>query len=69
MANSSNAGELDLLNVVPEPIANRLQLPAPPSPRPAATAPAPEPLLRWRLPASVRRHRSQPFASPRRARD
>ena len=60
--------DLDPKRVVPDAIANRLQLPAPPAPRPPTSAPPPEPLLRWRLPASVRKHRSQPFSSFRRTR-
>ena len=62
MAILSNwSGDLETKEVVPDAIANRLQPLAPPVNRPLASAPPPEPLLRWRLPASVRRHRSQPF--------
>lgn len=69
MATLSNwSGDLELKEVVPDAIANRLQPLAPPANRQAMTAPPPEPLLRWRLPASVRRHRPQPFTSLRRTR-
>ena len=69
MATLSNwNGDVELKDVVPDSIANRLQPLAPPSPRPTPPAPSPEPLLRWRLPASVRKHRSQPWSSLRRTR-
>jgi hypothetical protein len=69
MATLSNwSGALELKDVVPDAIANRLQPAAPPTSRPPLLTPSPEPLLRWRLPASVRKHRPQPFSSYRRTR-
>jgi hypothetical protein len=69
MATVSNwSGDVDLKDVMPDSIANRLQPSVPPMTRPAAPAPNQEPLLRWRLPASVRKHRSQPWSTFRRAR-
>jgi hypothetical protein len=69
MATLSNwNGDVDLKDAVPDSIANRLQPLAPPATRSPTPAPNPEPLLRWRLPASVRKHRSQPWSSFRRTR-